>query len=134
MKRILSIFLLLVLCMLAIACSKGETTTASQTTEQTTENSTTAGTTAASTTTQSTVAPQQRPEVLPTAPEGLTETVRYECGTDGFFIIKEYFDEKEYRNIQAILEDITKKGTITQDFVVRCCSFKIALVKEILID
>ena len=49
-------------------------------------------------------------------------------------IVQEYFDEKEYRNIQAILEDITKKGTITQDFVVRCCSLKIALVKEILID
>lgn len=108
MKRILSLFMLLLLCIIAIACGNGQTTATLQTSGQTTAHATnnnststnnnntsgtTTGTTVAYTTRPNTVDPQQRPDVFPVAPDELTERVRYECGVDGFYIIKEYFDD-----------------------------------------
>ena len=98
MKKILSLFMLLLLCILAVACGAGKTTAPAKTTGQTTsqpvQNGTSGGTTASSSTPAGNESTQMLPEFLPAAPEGLTERVRYERGTEGFYIIKEYFDVK----------------------------------------
>ena len=121
MKRILTVFILLVLCILMTACN------GAQQPLQTEDQSTTEGSTASTSPNQpqNPVTPTKLPDFLPEAPKDLTEEIRYECGTDGFYIIKEYFDadgnrlEEHYYDIDGelgILDcKITAYNTVDKD-------------------
>ena len=90
MKRIFTLFVLLALCVLLTACNG--TQQPSQTEDQSTSESPSSPTQP-----QKPVTPSGLPAFLPTAPKELTEVLRYEYGSDGFYIIKEYYDEKGNR-------------------------------------
>ena len=93
MKRLLSVLMMFVICLLLTACN--ETQTPSKTEDQSTTESTTESTNGNNE--QKPNTSTQLPSFLPEAPQGLKEVTRYERTGDGFYIVKEYFDDNGNR-------------------------------------